>query len=56
MLFVNCQKDDDLPVNSNPIFEGLDSVVKNQMVTYNIPGASIAVIRNEKPVYVNSFG
>ncbi|PKV49927.1 beta-lactamase [Aquimarina sp. MAR_2010_214] len=55
-LFVNCQKDDDLPVNSNLIFEGLDSVVKNQMVSYNIPGASIAVIRNEKLVYTNSFG
>lgn len=37
-------------------FYTLESVMKNKMAQYNLPGVSIALTRNEKLVYLKSFG
>jgi len=37
-------------------FTALDDAIAAQMTKYNIPGVSVAIVRNEKLVYVKSYG
>lgn len=43
------------PVTQNDIND-IDNAVKNFMTTYNIPGTSIAITKDDKLVYVKSYG
>lgn len=36
--------------------EGIDSIVNQAMSTYLLPGISVAVVKNDKVVYLNAFG
>ena len=38
------------------VFAKMDSAIANKMDQYNIPAVSIAIIKNEKLVYVKSYG
>ena len=37
-------------------FLQLDNIIKNKMGQYNIPGISLAIVKNEKLVYLQSYG
>ncbi len=54
------KKEDPTPVNPPPVTQtdiaALNSKVTSFMTTYNIPGASLAVTKNGKLVYVKGFG
>jgi CubicO group peptidase (beta-lactamase class C family) len=43
------------PVTQNDITE-IDNAVKNFMATYSIPGTSVAITKDDKLVYVKSYG
>ena len=43
------------PVTQNDITD-IDNAVKNFMAAYNIPGTSIAITKDDKLVYVKSYG
>lgn len=37
-------------------FTSLDDIFASKMIQYNIPGLSVAIVKNEKLVYVKSYG
>ena len=41
---------------TDPSFPKLDSAVQSKMTQFNIPAVSIAIVKNEKLVYVQSYG
>ena len=62
-LFLACSKDDDssTPIENPPVttqvdMASVDSKVSTFMTTYNIPGASLAISKNGKLVYVKGYG
>ncbi len=62
-LFLACSKDDEVstPIENPPVttqvdMASVDSKVTTFMTTYNIPGASLAISKNGKLVYVKGYG
>lgn len=62
-LFLACSKDDEVstPIENQPLttqvdMVSVDSKVTTFMTTYNIPGASLAISKNGKLVYVKGYG
>lgn len=64
IFITGCKKDKDTDTNPPPNpppssqkdITAINDAVKNFMKTYSIPGVSIAVTRNDKLVYVKSYG
>lgn len=59
LISIGCSKEDKEntpdPSQSGP-FEALEAAIAGKMDQYNMPGASIAILKNEKLVYLKSFG
>lgn len=58
-FFITGCSDDEItpdPVQPVPIFEALEAAIETKMDQYNMPGASVAILKNEKLVYLKSFG
>jgi D-alanyl-D-alanine carboxypeptidase len=60
-IIVSCKKSDNTPVPNPPVnkqvdIAAVDSKVTAFMNTYNVPGASLAISKNGKLVYIKGFG
>jgi CubicO group peptidase (beta-lactamase class C family) len=51
VLFLGCSKDEIVPFH-----QALDKSILDKMGEYNIPGVSLAVVKDEKLVYAHSYG
>lgn len=60
LIFISCKKNSsDTPTPDNTKqndIAAVDNAVKSFMTTYNVPGASLAVSKNGKLVYVKGYG
>ncbi len=58
LLSTGCSSDDEnIPDPPQAgTFEALEAAINSKMNQHNMPGASIAIIKNEKLVYIKSFG
>ena len=54
--FLGCTNDAGTPAPAISPFASLETAIANKMTQYNMPGVSIAIVKNEKLVYLESFG
>jgi len=52
LIIASCKKESDGEMS----LTSLDNAIKNEMFQYNIPALSIAIVKNEKLVYIKSYG
>jgi len=53
LLFINTTA---VQAQTDPGFPKLDSAIQSKMIQFHIPAVSIAIVKNEKLVYVQSYG
>ncbi len=54
-LLFGCTEEEDSPSPESP-FMSLETAIQSKMTEYEVPGLSLAIVRNEKLVYLKSFG
>lgn len=56
-ILLGCSKDKiSTPDTSNQVFTNFDNAILSKMNLYNAPSISIAIVKNEKLVYLKSYG